>query len=42
MRIRREEAMTRPPLVACKGDERAWFCGTVTDWGLQMYAEAVP
>ena len=29
-------------LVACKSDEWARFCGTVTDWEFQMYAEAAP
>jgi glutamine synthetase len=29
-------------LVACKSDGRARFCGTVTDWEFQMYAEAAP
>ena len=29
-------------LVAYKSDEWARFCGTVTDWEHQMYAEALP
>jgi glutamine synthetase len=29
-------------LAAYKSDEWARFCGTVTDWEFQMYAEAVP
>jgi glutamine synthetase len=29
-------------LVAYKSDERARFCGTVTDWEFHTYAEAVP
>jgi glutamine synthetase len=29
-------------LVAYKSDEWARFCGAVTDWEFQMYAEAAP
>jgi hypothetical protein len=34
--------MTGTPLVPDKSDERARFCGTVTDGEFPMYAEAVP
>jgi hypothetical protein len=40
--MRGKEAMTGSPLVPYKRDERARFCGTVTDGEFHTYAEAVP